>query len=89
MHRAARNIARATQPGGRFLLLSGTFQDPRFANYRSARSEPELREHVESLFGKYFTLERADPAVINASQDQESLPAVAFWMTRKTDALVT
>lgn len=84
----ARNIARGTIPGGHFLLLSGTFQDARFANYRGARSEPELRAHVESLFGEYFTIERAESAVINASQDQEAMPAVAFWMTRKTDAPV-
>lgn len=79
----AQNVARAAQPGGRFLLLSGTFQDARFANYRGARSESELRQHVESIFGEYFELERAEPAVINASEDQEAMPAVAFWLTRK------
>ncbi len=84
----ARNIARATVPGGHFLLLSGTFQDARFANYRGARSEPALKEHVQSIFGDYFTIERADSAVINASQDQEAMPAMAFWMVRKADAPV-
>ena len=81
-----RNIARATVPSGHYLLLSGTFEDPRFANYRSARSEPALKEHVQSLFGEYFNIARADSAVINASQDQEAMPAVAFWMVRKADA---
>jgi hypothetical protein len=76
-------VARAAQPGGHFLLLSGTFQDARFADYRGARSEPELRRHVEEIFGEYFTVDRAEPAVINASEDQEAMPAVAFWLTRK------
>src|SRR4030095_3829689 len=30
----ARNIARITMDGGHFLLLVGTFQDPRAVNYR-------------------------------------------------------
>jgi len=84
----AENVARAAQPGGHFLLLSGTFQDARFANYRGARSEPELRAHVQSIFGDYFTIDRGDSAVINASQDQEAMPALAFWMTRKANAPV-
>jgi SAM-dependent methyltransferase len=79
----ALNLARATAPGGHFLLLCGTFQDARFANYRGARSELELKEHVNSLFGDHFTVERAEAAVINASQDQEAMPALAFWMERK------
>jgi SAM-dependent methyltransferase len=87
-HVYAENVARAAQPGGHFLLLSGTFQDARFANYRGARSEPELREHVQSIFGNYFTVDRAESAVINASQDQEAMPALAFWMTRKDGAPV-
>lgn len=84
----ARNVALATIPGGHFLLLSGTFQDARFENYRGARSAPALKEHVESIFGDYFTIERADSAVINASKDQGAMPAVAFWMVRKADAPV-
>ena len=83
-----RNIARATVPNGHYMLLSGTFEHPRFANYRGARSGPALKEHVQTLFGKYFDISRADSAVINASQDQEAMPAVAFWMVRKADAPV-
>ena len=82
----ARNLARATASGGHFLLLCGTFQHPRFKNYRGARSEPELKEHISSTFGPYFSIERAEPAVINANQEQEAMPAIAFWMVRKTDA---
>ncbi len=81
----ARNIAQATRSGGHFLLLSGTFQNARFANYHGARSEASLREHVTSIFGPYFIVDRADSAMISATQDQEAMPAVAFWMTRKTD----
>lgn len=79
----AQNVARSAQSNGHFLLLCGTFQDARFANYRGARSEPELREHVEAIFGEYFSVDRAESAVINASEDQEAMPALAFWMTRK------
>ncbi|MBA3963845.1 MAG: methyltransferase domain-containing protein [Chthoniobacterales bacterium] len=81
----AQNVARAAAPGGHFLLLSGTFQDARFANYRGARTEAELHDHVKSIFGKYFSVDRAETAVINASEDQEAMPAVAFWMTRNAD----
>ena len=82
----ARNLARATASGGHFLLLCGTFQHPRFKNYRGARSEPELKEHISSTFGPYFSIERAEPSVINANQEHEAMPAIAFWMVRKTDA---
>jgi SAM-dependent methyltransferase len=85
----AHNIARATVSDGHFLLLCGTFQDPRFVSYRAARSEPELKAHIESIFGDYFTVERADPAVINAKKDQEAMPAMAFWMVRKASAPVS
>lgn len=85
----AQNVARAAEPGGHFLLLCGTFQDARFANYRGARSEPELRAHIQTIFGDYFTIDRAESAVINASQDQEAMPALAVWMTRKADRPVT
>lgn len=81
----ARNIARAAAPNAHFLLLSGTFDHPRFASYRSARSESALKEHIHSLFGGYFEIVRADPAVINASEDQEAMPAVGFWMVRRAD----
>jgi 2-heptyl-1-hydroxyquinolin-4(1H)-one methyltransferase len=80
----ARNIARATIEGGHFLLLTGTFQDVRVVNYGGVRSEQELREHVVEIFGKYFIIERAEPALINASEGQEPMPAVAFWMIRKS-----
>ncbi len=84
----ARNIAGATLPGGHFLLLAGTFDDARFANYRGARSASALREHVQFVFGDYFYLERADSTVITASQEQNPMPAVAFWMIRKTEPSV-
>jgi hypothetical protein len=45
-----------------------------------------LKERVQSLFSEYFDIARADSAVINASQDQEAMPAVAFWMVRKAEA---
>jgi hypothetical protein len=53
---------------------------------RGARTEPALKERVQSLFSEYFDIARADSAVINASQDQEAMPAVAFWMVRKAEA---
>jgi SAM-dependent methyltransferase len=79
----ARNIAHATVEGGHFLLLAGTFQDARVVNYSAVRSERQLREHVGEIFGNRFTIERAEPALINASEGQEATPAVAFWMVRK------
>jgi SAM-dependent methyltransferase len=85
----AQNIARATIAGGHFLLLHGTFQQTRFLHYRGARSERELRDHVETVFGNDFTIERAEPAVINAIDDQEAMPAVAFWMVRKSESTPT
>lgn len=82
----AKNIARATVGGGHFLLLSGTFQRSDFAHYRGARSEEQLRDHVERIFGAYFTIERAESAVINATKGEDAMPSVAFWMSRKSDA---
>lgn len=79
----AQNIAQATLEGGHFLLLTGTFQDARVVNYRAVRSERQLREHVGEIFGNHFITERAEPALINASEGQEATPAVAFWMVRK------
>lgn len=79
----AENVARATIPGGHFLLLSGTFQRADFSHYRGARSEEQLKDHVERLFGTYFTIERAESASINAGEGKESMPAMAFWMTRE------
>ena len=79
----ARNIAAATVEGGHFLLLAGTFQHPKFLHYPDVRSEQELREHVEKIFGRYFAIERAEPAVINAAEGEQAMPAVAFWMVRK------
>ena len=79
----AQNIARAAVEGGHFLLVAGTFQDARVVNYGGGRFEPQLREHVGEIFGNYFTIKRAEPAVINATEGQETRPAVAFWMVRK------
>ena len=79
----ARNIARATVKGGHFLLVAGTFQDSRFLNYSGVRSEQELREHVEEVFGDYFTIDRAESAIINATEGAEEMSAMAFWMVRK------
>ena len=79
----AKNVARATIPGGHFLLLSGTFQRADFSHYRGARSEEQLKGHVGRLFETYFAIDRAEPASINAGEGKESMPAVAFWMTRK------
>jgi len=80
----AQNIARATVEGGHFLLLAGTFQHSRFSNYHGVRSERELREHVGEIFGSYFTIKRAEPALINATEGEETMPAIAFWMVRKS-----
>jgi SAM-dependent methyltransferase len=80
----AQNVARATVPGGHFLLLSSTFQDPRFSQYPGARSAGELREHVTAIFGDYFTVERTEPGMINSGGDQKPLPALAFWMVRNS-----
>jgi hypothetical protein len=51
-------------------------------NYSGVRSEPQLREHVGEISGNYFTIKRAEPALINAAEGQETMPAVAFWMVR-------
>jgi len=83
-HLFAQNIARATVEGGHFLLLAGTFQDARVVNYSGVRSEQKLREHVGEIFGDHFLIERAEPALINAVEGQEGMPAVAFWMVRKS-----
>jgi hypothetical protein len=80
----AQNIARITVENGHFLLIAGTFQDPRFLPYGGIRSERQLREHVEEIFGNYFTIKRADTTVIKAVPGQEGKPAVAFWMVRKS-----
>ena len=53
-------------------------------NYSGVRSERQLREHVREIFGNHFIIERAEPALINASEGQEPTPAVAFWMVRKS-----
>jgi SAM-dependent methyltransferase len=81
----ARNIAQATKEGGHFLLLSGTFQRSDFAHYRGARTEEQLGDHVEKVFGEYFAIDRAESAVINATQGEDAMPAVAFWMVRKRE----
>ena len=83
-HLFAQNIARATVEGGHFLLLAGTFKDARVVNYSGVRSEQKLREHVGEIFGDHFLIERAEPALINAVDGQEGMPAVAFWMVRKS-----
>ena len=83
-HLFAQNIARATVEGGHFLLLAGTFKDARVVNYSGVRSEQKLREHVGEIFGDHFLIERAEPALINAVEGQEGMPAVAFWMVRKS-----
>lgn len=80
----AQNIARATIQGGHFLLIAGTFLDSRVVNYGGGRSDPQLREHVGRIFGNYFVIERAEPALINSVDGgREGMPAVAFWMVRK------
>jgi len=80
----AQTIAHATVEGGHFLLLAATFQGPRVVNYTRVRSEQQLREHVGEIFGNYFIIERAEPALINVREGQEAVPAVAFWMVRKS-----
>lgn len=82
-HVFAQNIARATVEGGHFLLLAGTFQDSRVVKYSGVRSEAQLREHVGDVFGEYFVIERAEPALMNAMPGEQGMPAVAFWMVRK------
>ena len=79
----ARNIAEAILEGGHFLLIAGTFQDTRVVNHRAIPSEQRLREHVEEIFGHYFIIERAEATFLNASEGQESMPALAVWMVRK------
>ena len=80
----AQNIARATVDGGHFLMLAGTFQHARVVHYSGVRSERQLREHVGEIFGDHFIIERAEPALINAVEGREGMPAVAFWMVRKS-----
>ncbi|MFH7813495.1 hypothetical protein ACH0C8_16445, partial [Acetobacter lovaniensis] len=72
----------STVSGGRFLLLSSTFQDARFSFYSGAHFEPELRDHVETIFGDNFMVERTEPGIVNAGKDQKPLPALAFWLIR-------
>src|SRR4030095_13542909 len=62
-HVFAQNIARATVEGGHFLLIAGTFQDPRVVNYSGVRSEGQLREHVGEILRDHFVIERAGPAL--------------------------
>ncbi len=81
----AKNIARATIQGGHFLLLAGTFQRSDFAHYRGARTEEQLKAHVERVFGSYFAIDRAESAVFNATEGEDAMPAVAFWMVRKRE----
>ena len=78
------NIARITVEGGHFLLIASTFQDPRVVHYGGVRSERQLREHVGEIFGHHFIIERAEPALITPVKGQEGMPAVAFWMIRKS-----
>ena len=80
----AQNIARITVEDGHFLLIAGTFQDPRVVHYGGLRSERQLREHVEEIFGNYFVIERAEPALINAVAGRKGMSGVAFWMVRKS-----
>ncbi len=80
----AQNIARITVKDGHFLLIAGTFQDPRVVHYDGLRSDRQLREHVEEIFGNYFTIKRTETTVIKAVTGQEGRPAVAFWMIRKS-----
>ena len=80
----ARNIARATVEGGHFLLVAGRFHDTRLPNYIAARSERELQEHIEEIFGDYFAIDRAEPAMINATEGAEAMLSMAFWMVRKS-----
>lgn len=80
----AQNIARITVKDGHFLLIAGTFQDPRVVHYGGLRSDRQLREHVEEIFGNYFTIKRTETTVIKAVTGQEGRPAVAFWMIRKS-----
>jgi hypothetical protein len=82
-HVFAENITRATVKGGHFLLLAGTFQHSRFSNYHGVRSEQELRKHIEEICGNSFAIERAQPAIINATEGEEAMPALAFWMVRR------
>ncbi len=80
-------VATATVDGGHFLLLAGIFQHPKFLHSPDVRSENELREHVEKIFSRYFTIEQAEPALINAAGGEQAMPAVAFWMVRRNLAL--
>jgi hypothetical protein len=52
-------------------------------NCSAVRSERQLQEHVGKIFGNHFIIERAEPALINASEGQTAFPAVGFWMVRK------
>ena len=82
----AQNIARATVEGGHFLLIAATFQDSRVVNYGGVRSEQQLQDHVGEIFGNLFITERAERALINASEGRAGMPAVAFWMVRKPNS---
>jgi SAM-dependent methyltransferase len=80
----AQNIARITVNDGHFLLIAGTFQDPRVVHSGGVCSDRQLREHVGEIFGDHFIIERAEPALINPVKGREGMPAVAFWMVRKS-----
>jgi SAM-dependent methyltransferase len=80
----AQNIAQTTVEGGHFLLIVGTFQDTRVVNHRAISSEQRLREHVKEIFGNHFIFERAEATFLNAREGHESMPALAFWMVRRS-----
>src|SRR5262249_5530747 len=87
-HVYARNVARMSEPGGHFILISATYQQANYALNPNASSPEELREEGRQLFSRYFAIERIEPALLNAVENKEPMPAVAFWMVRN-DAPVT
>jgi SAM-dependent methyltransferase len=84
-HVYARNVARMSEPGAHFLLISATYQQGNYALNPNASSPEQLREEGRQLFTPYFAIERVEPALLNAVDNNEPMPAVAFWMVRNEE----
>jgi len=82
-----RNAARLVNSGGHFLLIAGTYQRDGHRSNRNARSKEDLCREIQQLFQQYFSIERMQPATINAFDGGAGMPAVAFWMSRHVEWL--
>jgi SAM-dependent methyltransferase len=77
----ARNVAAMAAPGAKMILFMKAFRDGRpFGD----ADEAKLRTiWAKRILGAYFELERAEPANLNPDSDENPLPGMAFWLTRR------